>query len=176
MEAIVAAAPEHVDDPDCPYDTDDPDAFEAYWANAKLIMPGEHLFQKNLKRKMSEKNIAEKMFVKNATSIAVLNAGPGNADLVAALPAGRVAAADEPADFVLMFANNRRELDTFLPQAKALLLPKGALWVAYVKGTSKHASDVQRDTIRTYAETIGLTSVSLVAVDEHWSALRLKLS
>jgi hypothetical protein len=43
---MIAAAPDHVDDPDCPYDTNDPEAFNAYWADAKTILPGQHAFQK----------------------------------------------------------------------------------------------------------------------------------
>jgi hypothetical protein len=51
IAAAIAAAPEHVDDPDCPYDPNDEAAVDAYWANAKLIMPGEHLFQKTSREK-----------------------------------------------------------------------------------------------------------------------------
>ncbi|WP_141758692.1 hypothetical protein [Duganella sp. HH105] len=51
IEAMITAAPEHVDDPDCPYDTDDPVAFEAYWSKAKMILPGQHEFQKKRKQR-----------------------------------------------------------------------------------------------------------------------------
>jgi|APLow6443716910_1056828.scaffolds.fasta_scaffold169351_1 uncharacterized protein (DUF4415 family) len=34
MAAALAAAPEHVDDPECPYDPDDAQAVEAYWKDA----------------------------------------------------------------------------------------------------------------------------------------------
>jgi hypothetical protein len=57
---------------------------------------------------------------------------------------------------------------------KERLEPKGALWVAYVKGTSKLRSDLHRDTIREYGDSIGLTSVAMIAIDDDWSALRLK--
>jgi hypothetical protein len=60
IEAIVAAAPEHVDDPDCPYDTDDPVAFEAYWSNAKMILPGEHAFQKEERKSHARKSMLTK--------------------------------------------------------------------------------------------------------------------
>jgi uncharacterized protein (DUF4415 family) len=41
IEAVVAAAPERVDDPECPYDTSDSAAVEAFWKNATLRRPGE---------------------------------------------------------------------------------------------------------------------------------------
>jgi hypothetical protein len=50
----------------------------------------------------------------------------------------------------------------------------GVLWIAYAKGTSKKASDINRDTIREYAASIGLDTVAQIAIDGDWSALRLK--
>lgn len=39
MQAMIDAAPEHVDDPDCPYDPNDPQAVDAFWENA-VFTPG----------------------------------------------------------------------------------------------------------------------------------------
>ncbi len=33
-EAVIAAAPDTVDDPECPYDPNDPEAVDRFWANA----------------------------------------------------------------------------------------------------------------------------------------------
>jgi len=123
---------------------------------------------------MSEKSLADKMFVKKASRIAVLNAKNRAPRLLAALPEALLVGGSEAADFVLMFASSQQELEDVLPLAKMRLAPKGALWVAYIKGTSRNASDVHRDTIRSFAATLGLTAVSLIAVDDDWSALRLK--
>ena len=125
---------------------------------------------------MTEKTIAEKMFVKKASAIAVINAKGRAPALVDSLPAELIVSRSKPADFVLMFAGSQQELEDVLPKARERLMLKGALWIAYVKGTSKSKSDVHRDTIREYAETVGLTTVSLIAVDADWSALRLKHS
>ena len=122
------------------------------------------------------KTIAEKMFVNKAASVAVINAKGRAPELVAAMPQDRLVGGGQQADFVLVFAGSQQELEEVLPQAKTRLSPKGALWVAYVKGTSKHKSDVHRDTIAAYAESIGLDAVSIVSVDDDWSALRLKHS
>lgn len=61
-----------------------------------------------------------------------------------------------------------------LAQCKAKLEVNGVLWIAYTKGTSKKASDINRDSIREYAATIGLDTVAQIAIDDDWSALRLK--
>ena len=123
---------------------------------------------------MSEKTFAEKMYVKNATALAVLNDGGEHGQLLAQLPAERVVREGENADWILLFARSRAELEQFLPAAQARLAPGGALWVAYRKGGIKAGSDIHRDDIRLYAQESGLDSVAMVAIDAAWSALRLK--
>ena len=39
-DQVIAAAPEHVDDPDCPYDPNDPAAVATYWQGAVLVPEG----------------------------------------------------------------------------------------------------------------------------------------
>jgi hypothetical protein len=43
------------------------------------------------------------------------------------------------------------------------------------RGIAKVKTDINRDVIREYAETVGLQSVALFSVDETWAALRLKV-
>ena len=123
---------------------------------------------------MPEKTAPEKMYVKNATALAVLNDGGEHGQLLAQLPPERLAREGESADWILLFARSRAELAQYLPAAQARLAPGGALWVAYRKGGIKAGSDIQRDDIRDFAQTAGLDSVAMVAIDSEWSALRLK--
>ncbi|SIQ69089.1 Protein of unknown function [Janthinobacterium sp. TND4EL3] len=123
---------------------------------------------------MPEKTVAEKMYVKNAKALAVLNDGGEHAALLAQLPAERRVSEGENADWIVLFARSRAELEQFLPAAQARLAPGGAVWVAYRKGGIKAGSDIHRDDIRSFAQTMGLDSVAMVAIDADWSALRLK--
>jgi uncharacterized protein (DUF4415 family) len=41
IEALIAAAPERVHDPECPYDPNDPAAVEEFWKNATVRLPGQ---------------------------------------------------------------------------------------------------------------------------------------
>jgi len=48
------------------------------------------------------------------------------------------------------------------------------LWIAYPKLTSKLAADLNRDIIHNLAPSHGLDTVSQIAIDADWSALRFK--
>ncbi|MED5594027.1 DUF3052 family protein [Janthinobacterium sp. P210006] len=112
--------------------------------------------------------------MKNAQALAVLNDGGEHAALLAQLPAGRRVDEGDSADWILLFARSRAELEQHLPAARARLAPGGALWVAYRKGGVKAGSDIHRDDIRGFAQTLRLDSVAMIAIDADWSALRLK--
>jgi hypothetical protein len=122
---------------------------------------------------MSEKTVADKMFLKHAKSVAIFNGGACPA-LVAQIPAGLIESGAAPVDLVLLCARNRRELEQYLAPAIARLGAKGALWIAYLKATAAKATDINRDSISAYAEQNGVTPVAIISVDGDWSALRLK--
>jgi len=122
---------------------------------------------------MSEKTIADKMYLKNAKSLAILN-GAAHPRVVEQLPQALMVGADTPADIVLLFALNREQLEHFMPEALARLGEKGSLWIAYLKQTASKATDINRDSISAYAKENGVTGVAMISMDSDWSALRLK--
>jgi hypothetical protein len=121
---------------------------------------------------MSEKTVADKMLLRSAKSMRILN-GAVNPSMVAQMPA-RLVKDDGPADVVLMFALNRKELEQYLPQAAQELGDKGSLWIAYLKSTASKATDINRDSISAFAKENGITGVAMISIDGDWSALRLK--
>ncbi|QJE00647.1 DUF3052 family protein [Massilia forsythiae] len=122
---------------------------------------------------MSEKTIADKMFLRTAKSMLILN-GSVHPGMVAQMPPALLKHEQDKVDVVLLFAMNRKELEQYLPAAKERLGDKGTLWVAYLKQTASKATDIQRDSINDYAKDQGLTSVAIISVDGDWSALRMK--
>jgi hypothetical protein len=122
---------------------------------------------------MSEKTIPQKMYLKNAKSLAVFN-GAVNPDIVAQLPPELIDNSDEEADVVLMFALNQRQLEEVLPQALGRVGEKSSLWIAYLKQSASKATDIHRDIINDYAKERGVTGVAMISLDSDWSALRLK--
>jgi hypothetical protein len=79
--------------------------------------------------------------------------------------------------FALAFARTMAEANA-IGKSIAKALDSGALfWMAYPKGTSKKypKADVNRDTGHAALAKFGLDGVSLVALDDDWSAMRFKL-
>jgi hypothetical protein len=118
---------------------------------------------------MSEKPIAERLQVKGDRRLAVVNA-PASLDKKIGAPR----APAKSADVVLLFVASLSELRKKLPATLSSLKDTAIFWLAYPKLTSKLAGDLNRDVIRELAPDHGLDTVSQIAIDADWSALRLK--
>jgi hypothetical protein len=125
---------------------------------------------------MSEKTLAHKLMLKSGRLLLV-NAPAGYAERLGPLPEGLtlVAASAEQVEAIQVFVANRAELEAEIPRLRPLLAPRGMLWISYHKGTSSVKTDINRDSIWAYARTVGLDAVAQVAIDEDWSAIRLKV-
>ena len=126
---------------------------------------------------MSEQTVVQKLRIKSGQVFLLLSAPQGYRASLGDLPASVTVITEpgEPADVIQCFVTSRAELEDLLPGLKEVLKPRGILWVAYPKTTSRIASDVNRDVIRAYAPSIGLEAVALFAVDQDWASLRLKV-
>ena len=123
---------------------------------------------------MNDKNIAGKMYLKNAKSMAIFNAEAHPAVAAQMPPALLEAGASGQVDVALIFALNQNQLEHYFPEAMARLNEKGSLWIAYLKHSAPKATDLNRDIINTWAKLHGATAVAMISVDADWSALRLK--
>ncbi len=131
---------------------------------------------------MADKTPAQKLLIKPGMSLLVINPPADFTQLLGGLPQDvrtysqpdQLISSGTPADMALAFTKNRQELEEQLSDLKAALSPAGILWIAYHKGTSKTKTDINRDSINAYAQTIGLQGVAMISIDEDWSALRLK--
>lgn len=124
---------------------------------------------------MTDKTIADKMYLKTAKSVVVLN-GAVHPGIVAQLPQELLIDGDgqRDADAVLLFALNQSQLEQFFPEAMTRLGDKGTLWIAYLKPSAPKATDLTRDTINAWTKELGVTVVALISLDADWSAVRLK--
>jgi hypothetical protein len=126
---------------------------------------------------MSEKSVAQKLGLKPGRTLLVRHAPAPIGKMLGAVPDGAEITETGSGRFplVLVFARDRAALVKELPPCKAKLEAGGALWIAYAKGASSKATDINRDSIREYVTTIGLDTVAQIAIDNDWSALRLKV-
>ena len=120
---------------------------------------------------MSDKPIAERLQVKKDRTLAVQGA-PKAVDTAIGVPDRRASA--RLADVVLLFAADRKALDKALPPLLAQIGATTILWIAYPKLTSALARDLNRDALRAQAPAFGLDTISQIAIDDDWSALRFK--
>lgn len=82
-----------------------------------------------------------------------------------------------PADAVdgaLIFVTRLDDVVREMNEGVQAIRHDGLLWMAYPKGTSKMATDVNRDRLWQTAAPTGWRPVRQVALDEIWSALRFR--
>ena len=122
---------------------------------------------------MNEKTVADRMFLRNAKAMQIINGGV-HPTVVAQFPQGLIQEGDGPFDVIMMFCMNRKDLEQYLPQAKDRLGDKGSLWIAYLKQTASKATDINRDSINEFLKENGITAVAMISIDGDWSAMRAK--
>jgi hypothetical protein len=79
-----------------------------------------------------------------------------------------------PSANTVVFIRDQRAFLDFLTHRLRQIVPDSVLWFAYPKGTSKMATDINRDTLRATGETFGLATVTAISIDDTWSALRFR--
>jgi hypothetical protein len=128
--------------------------------------------------------VAKKLRLAPEHRVMVLNAPDGYLALLRPGPSD-VRTAVEPQqtyDVVQLFVSDVEELRRFGRDAVRAVRPNGLLWITYPKGeTSPGATDLpatpwwmQRDVLGELTSETGYKPVALVAIDDHWTALRFK--
>jgi hypothetical protein len=115
--------------------------------------------------------IGKKLGVKPGHKVVVLDAPDGYAARV--VDSSPVATRGK-GDVVLAFARDSKGLSKVAPKAFASVAEGGLLWIAYPKKTSGIATDLSRDHGWDVVTKAGWQGVSLVAVDDAWSAMRFR--
>jgi hypothetical protein len=126
---------------------------------------------------MSDKSAAWKLGLRPGKTLLVQHAPAALDELLGAVPDGARVMKTGSGRFpiVLVFVADRAAMVRELERCKPRLETGGALWIAYLKGTSGKATDINRNSIHDYVGTIGLDTVAQIAIDDDWSALRLKV-
>jgi len=118
--------------------------------------------------------LAKKLLIKPGSRIAIVNPPAGYADRLEPLPEGAAVVDLQPGlDVVQVFAQDRAELQR-AAGALTSVREGGLLWVCYPKGGRRAGTDLNRDLLWEELGRSGLTGVTLVAVDDTWSAMRFR--
>ena len=77
--------------------------------------------------------------------------------------------------FVQIFVKSLEEANSYAKKAVNCLEGDGHLWLCYPKGTSKkYKADINRDKAWGVFSPFSFEPVTLIAIDEDWSALRFR--
>jgi hypothetical protein len=120
--------------------------------------------------------IIKKLGLKPGMRTLVMAAPDGYLDRLAPLPEG-VDIATKPAgmfEFIQFFATRMAEIEKTAPGLLHRAAPGAVFWVTYPKKTSGIESDLSRDILAAAMTSKGWRPVSIVALDEVWSALRFR--
>ena len=123
---------------------------------------------------MNAAEVDRKLKLSAAQSPVVLGASP---DDLAALSAARgdlATSTSGPHDWILLYVESRAALETAIAAAAAALASPGTLWIAYPKGSSKIQTDLTRDKGWEALQEHDLMWLTLVSIDETWSAFSLR--
>jgi hypothetical protein len=126
---------------------------------------------------MSEKSIVEKLFIKPGQIFSLINSPEGYKDLMGVFPADVEVnlLVKQNSDIIQYFVRWQSDLRISYPLLKNALKPGGSLWVTYPKISAKAETDLNRDIIWHIGEEFGIRPTSMIAVDEVWSAMRMRI-
>jgi len=119
---------------------------------------------------------AAKLQMKSGHRVLLLHPPAGYPEALAPLPEGVeiVNRSDVPVNMVLLFVDQRAVLDASLPEVIPALTASTLFWIAYRKGGSKAGTDLNRDRLWEALAPWNWNSVTLIALDERWSAMRFR--
>jgi hypothetical protein len=114
-------------------------------------------------------SLAGKLQLRPGVSVAVVGKPPG---LELDLPTGTT---DQPDDTqaALFFCSDRAELEHRRDQLAAAAKDDRLVWIAYPKA-GQLGTDLNRDSLRELLAGEGVRPVRQIAIDDTWSALRLR--
>ncbi len=127
---------------------------------------------------MATSPLPKKLQMKPGQRAIIINLPADYLDKLGPLPEG-VELATEPEgqfDFVQVFVKNLADVQKLVPEAAQLVKHDALLWIAYPKGGAKAGTDVNRDILWSAVEQYHLTGVTLISLDEVWSAMRFRPS
>ena len=127
---------------------------------------------------MATSSLPKKLQMKAGQRAVIINAPENYVEQLSPLPEGveLVAEPEGQFDFVQVFVKNLADVQKFVPEAAQAVKHDALLWIAYPKGGAKAGTDVNRDILWNAVAQYNLTGVTLISLDDIWSAMRFRPS
>jgi hypothetical protein len=120
-------------------------------------------------------DVTKKLLLKPGDRLLLVDPPADVAAILGVLPDGSSIVGVGPAEVSVAFAADDAAFRRAIPVLQERARAERAAWIAYPKLTSKAAGTLSRDVIRSTLEnTTDITPVTQVALDETWSALRIR--
>ena len=120
---------------------------------------------------MAVSAIGKKLKLVGRKRAAVLNAPSGYADSLGTEVATKLTG---KFDWIQVFVKTQAELEKVAAKAAAALEPESILWFTFPKGSSKIQTDLTRDKGWEVLPKLDLKWITLVSVDDTWSAFGVR--
>lgn len=119
--------------------------------------------------------VLKKLKLTKQNPVLILNAPEEYKDIMKDIEAEVHTEINAKYEFIQLFAGNIQEARDYIEGVVSALEGDGYLWVCYPKGTSKkYKSDLGRDNLNLVTSPYGFEGVTLVAINEDWSAFRIR--
>lgn len=120
--------------------------------------------------------LVKKLLIKSGYRMTIINAPDGFVLPMEELPehVEIVNHLEGKLDGILLFVHNQEELNDFGLKVLPHLKDDALFWVAYPKKSSKIKTDINRDQGWDVLNEKGFVGVSLISIDETWSAFRIR--
>ena len=124
---------------------------------------------------MATPQLIQRLQISKSKRALILNAPPAYLELLKGIPDFQFdLALKGKYDFAQMFVKDQAELDQNIDKVMDALEYDAMFWVCYPKGTSGIKTDINRDTIWKQLTAKGIRPVSNLAIDDTWSAMRMR--
>jgi len=122
---------------------------------------------------MSESALARKMKLRSNLKAAVINA-PQNYVKVLKHDTALSPTLRGKFNWIQIFVRTKAELQALAPKAARALRPESMLWISFPKESSRIQTDLTRDKGWESLQKLELKWITLVSVNEAWSAFALR--
>jgi hypothetical protein len=121
--------------------------------------------------------LAKKLLLHKAKRILILNQPVGYIERLQGELTDNPELFTEPTgdvDLVHLFVKDSEKLKQWLGVTLRSVQHDGLIWVSYPKKSSKMKSDLNRDILVSLLHEVGHEGVSLISIDDTWSAMRVR--